>query len=69
LQLQSKGRALIFILKISNVWDSLISFGRVCHDFWPANLTVLMPYRFALALGETKGELGNATRKINWDLQ
>ena len=33
LQLQSKVMALIFILKVSNVWDSLISFGRVSYNF------------------------------------
>ena len=45
--------ALIFLLKISNVCDSLISFGTLSHNFWPTNLTVLIP-RFVLALGKTR---------------
>ena len=54
LQLQSRGMALIFLLTMSNVWDSLISLSRVCHNFWPTNLTASMPCRFVLALGKTR---------------
>ena len=53
--------ALIFLLEFSNVWGSLISFGKVCHNFWPTNLTVSMPYRFVLALGK---KIGAATKII-----
>ena len=44
----------MFLLKISNVWDSLISFGRVCHNFWPTDRTVSPPCRFVIALGKTR---------------
>ena len=54
LQLQSRGTTFILLLKVSNDWDSLISFGRTSHNFGPTNLTVSMPYRFVLALGKTR---------------
>ena len=41
-------------IKISNDWDCLISLGRVCHNFWPINLIVSMPYKLLLALGKTR---------------
>ena len=55
LQLQSKFLInLTFSLKISNDWDSLISFGSVCHNFFPRYLIVSMPYEVVLTLGKAR---------------
>ena len=55
LQLQSKFLInLIFCLKTSSDWDSLISVGSTCHNFFPIYLTVSMPYNVVLALGKVR---------------
>ena len=45
---------LIFCLKISNDWDSLISFGSACHNFFPMYLMVSMPYEDILTLDKAR---------------
>ena len=45
---------LMFCLKMSGEWDSLISIGSGYHNFFPINLMVPMSKTVVLALGKAR---------------